>query len=130
MPPLKKNVGPLLSRSIESLTLAIELFNRPSDVARSHGVLLFLHHSFEMLLKAVILQRTGWIHDKSSKFTYGFDRCLSIATEELKFLTQDERSTLSILDAQRDQAAHYYSELSEDLLYIHAQSGVTLFDKL
>jgi hypothetical protein len=127
---LKKNVEPLLDRSIDSLTLAIELFNRPFEVGRSHGVLILLHHSFEMLLKAALLQRTGGIHDKSSTYTYGFDRCLAIATEELKLLTQDERSTLSILDAQRDQAAHYYSELSEDLLYIHAQSGVTLFDKL
>jgi hypothetical protein len=43
-------------------------------------------------------------------------------------LTPDERSTLAILDAQRDQAAHYYAEVSEDLLYIHAQSAVTLYD--
>lgn len=130
MPRLKKNVAPLLSRAIASLTLSIELFNRPSEIARHHGVLILLQHAFEMLLKASILQRTGRIHDKSSKYTYGFDRCLTIVTEELKLLTQDERATLSILDAQRDQAAHYYSELSEDLLYIHAQSGVTLFAKL
>lgn len=44
-------------------------------------------------------------------------------------MTPDERSTLAILDAQRDQAAHYYAEVSEDLLYIHAQSAVTLYDK-
>jgi hypothetical protein len=34
------------------------------------------------------------------------------------------------LDAQRDQAAHYYIDISEDVLYVHAQSGVTLFDTL
>ncbi len=45
-------------------------------------------------------------------------------------LKPDERATLSILDAQRDQAAHYYVEISEDVLYVHAQSGVTLFDEL
>jgi len=130
MPRLKKNVAPLLSRAVESLTLAVELFNRPSEIARTHAVLILLQHSFEMLLKAAILQRTGRIHDRDEKYTYGFDRCLLITNEELKLLTSDERSTLSILDAQRDQAAHYYSEVSEDLLYVHAQSGVTLFDRL
>lgn len=110
--------------------MAIELFNRPSELARCHSVLILLQHAFEMLLKAAILQRTGRIHDKDAKYTYGFDRCLAIATEELKVLSHDERATLSILDAQRDQAAHYYSEVSEELLYVHAQSAVTLFDQL
>lgn len=130
MPRLKRDVGPLLQKAIDSLTLAVELFNRPSEVGRVHGVLILLQHAFEMLLKAVILQRTGKVHDSSQKYSYGFDRCLVIATEELKVLTKDERATLSILDAQRDQAAHYYSEVSEDLLYVHAQSAVTLFDHL
>jgi len=130
VPKLKKNVGPLLDRAAESLTLAIELFNRPSEVARCHGVLILLQHSFEMLLKAAILQRTGQIHNRDEKYTYGFDRCLAIAAEDLRMLSKDDRATLSILDSQRDQAAHYYAEVSEDLLYIHAQSAVTLFDRL
>jgi hypothetical protein len=126
---LKKNVGPLLDRSIESLTLAIEIFNRPSEIARTHAVLILLQHSFELLLKALILKKTGRVHEPDGRFSYSFARCLTIATEELKALTPDERSTLAILDAQRDQAAHYYAEVSEDLLYIHAQSAVTLYDK-
>jgi hypothetical protein len=64
MPRLKKNVAPLIDRSIQSLILSIELFNRPSETGRTHGVLMFLQHSFEMLLKAAILQRTGSIHPK------------------------------------------------------------------
>lgn len=130
MPKLKKNVAPLLERALESLTLATELFNRPTETARSHGVLILLQHSFEMLLKAGILQRTGNIHDREKRYTFGFDKCLSVALHELKLLSPDERSTLSILDAQRDQAAHYYVEVSEDVLYVHAQSAVTLFDTL
>lgn len=130
MPRLKKNVTPLLERATESLTLSIELFNRPAEIGRSHGVLILLQHSFEMLLKAMILQSTGSIHTKGEKYTYSFDRCLSVASEQLKLLTTDEKATLSILDAQRDQAAHYYIDISEDVLYVHAQSGVTLFDTL
>jgi hypothetical protein len=130
MPKLKKNVAPLLDKSIESLTLAIELFNRPTEVARTHGVLILMQHAFEMLLKACILQLTGSIHDREQRYTYGFDRCLAVATEQLKIISSDERATLSILDAQRDQAAHYYVEMSEDILYVHAQSGVTLFNEI
>jgi len=130
MPKLKQNVAPLLDKSIESLTLAIELFNRPTEIARTHGVLILMQHSFEMLLKACILQKTGSIHDREQRYTYGFDRCLAVATEQLKVISSDERATLSILDVQRDQAAHYYVEMSEDILYVHAQSSVTLFNEL
>lgn len=130
MPRLKKNVAPLLDRAIDSLTLSIELFNRPAEIGRHHSVLILMQHAFEMLLKATILQHTGSIHAKGEKYTYGFDKCLSVISQELKILKEDERATLSILDAQRDQAAHYYIEISEDVLYVHAQSGVTLFDEL
>jgi hypothetical protein len=130
MPKLKKNVAPLLDKSIESLTLAIELFNRPTEIARTHGVLILMQHAFEMLLKACILQKTGSIHDREQRYTYGFDRCMAVATEQLKIISTDERATLSILDAQRDQAAHYYVEMSEDILYVHAQSSVTLFNEV
>jgi hypothetical protein len=130
MPKLRKNVAPLIARSIDSLTLSIELFNRPSDTGRHHGVLILMQHAFEMLLKACILQQTGRIHNKGEKYTYGFDKCLTVMSQELKMLKADEHATLSILDAQRDQAAHYYIEISEDILYVHAQSGVTLFDEL
>lgn len=130
MPAQKKNVTPMLHNGIDSLTLAIELFNRPSEQARTHAVLMLLHHAFEMLLKAAILQRTGSIHEPEQRFTYGFDRCLNVAEQELKLITADERATLSILDAQRDQATHYYLSMSEDVLYVHAQSAVTLFGGL
>ncbi|MFD1841365.1 DUF3644 domain-containing protein [Paracidovorax cattleyae] len=69
MPRLKKNVAPLLERATDSLTLSIELFNRPAETGRSHGVLILLQHSFEMLLKAMILQSTGSIHAKGEKYT-------------------------------------------------------------
>ncbi len=130
VPKLKNDVSPLLERAIASLTLAIEVFNRPSEIARTHGVILLLHHAFELLLKAILLQRGVSVFDTSSRYTIAFDRCLELATSQIKVLTRDERSALSILDAQRDQAQHFYSELSEDILYLHAQSAVTLFDNL
>lgn len=130
MPKFRRDVQPLLERAIDSLTLGIELFNRPAETGRSHAVPMLLHHAFELLLKGALLQHERAIHDKTSRYTYGFDRCLAIAEEELTLISKDERATLSILDAHRDTAAHFYAEISEDVLYVLAQSAVTLFDRL
>ena len=130
MPKAKRDVAELRKRAINSLVLAIELFNRPHDQGRAETVLILLHHAFEMLLKAVIKDQTGTIHAKGERYTYGFDKCLEVTQNNLKVISSDERATLSILDAHRDIAAHYYLEISEDLLYIQAQASTTLFDDL
>lgn len=56
---MKKEVKHLYNKSIDSLTLSIELFNRPNECARVHGVLIFMDHSFKMLLKAAIIHKGG-----------------------------------------------------------------------
>lgn len=130
MPKAKRDVAELKKRAINSLVLGIELFNRPHDQGRSESVLILLHHAFEMLLKAIIKDRTGTVHAKGEKYSFGFDKCLEVAQNEIKVISVDERATLSILDAHRDTAVHYYQDVSEDLLYLQAQAAVTLFDDL
>lgn len=130
MPRTKRDVAELKTRAINSLVLGIELFNRPHDQGRSEGVLILLHHAYEMLLKAIIKDKTGAVHTKGEKYTYSFDKCLAVAQGELHVLTSDERVALSILDAHRDTTVHYYQDVSEDLLYLQAQAAVTLFDDL
>ena len=124
----KRDVRELKQRAIHSLVLAIELFNRPHENGRSEATLILLHHAFEMLLKAIIKDKTGTVHAKGEKYSYGFDKCLEVAFSDLKILSKDERATLSILDAHRDTSIHYYQDVSEDLLYLQSQSAVTLFD--
>ena len=130
MPRTKQDVAELKKRAINSLVLAIELFNRPHDDGRAESVLMLLHHAFEMLLKAIIKDKTGTVHAKGEKYSYGFDKCLEVAQNEIKIISADERATLSILDAHRDTAVHYYQEVSEELLYLQAQAAVTLFNDL
>ena len=79
MPKAKRDVAELKSRAIHSLVLGIELFNRPHNDGRSEGVLILLHHAFEMLLKAIIKDKTGNVHAKGEKYSYGFDKCLEVA---------------------------------------------------
>ncbi len=129
---MKKETKLLLSKAIDSLILSIELFNRPNDQGRLHGVLIFLDHAFEMLLKAAILHRNGKIREPREKHNIGFDACVrkALSNDDLKFLTEDQAITLQIINGYRDAAQHDLLALSEQNLYVQSQAGLTLFRDL
>jgi hypothetical protein len=130
MPRLRRETKRFKRRAINSLLLAIELFNRPHDAGRAEAVLILLQHTFEMLLKAAIYQARGTIFDAGERISYRFDRCLGIARSDLRMLDEDQALTLSILDGERDCAAHNLLDLTEQALYVHTQAAVTLFDQV
>ncbi|MCR8911669.1 hypothetical protein NW211_06610 [Barnesiella sp. ET7] len=129
---MKKEVKMLLEKAIESLILSIELFNRPQEQCRQTGALILLDHSFEMILKAAIVHRNGKIRDKNNKNTIGFDACLRIAVSNgnIKFLTEEQALVAQAINGLRDAAQHYILQISEQQLYVHMQSGVTLFSDI
>ncbi|MBI4028200.1 MAG: hypothetical protein HY360_24660 [Verrucomicrobia bacterium] len=108
----------------------MELFNRPSDIARQEGVLLLLTHAFEMLLKGVVLEKTGRIRSPRDRYNYGFEKCLNIVQDQLSLVDKDEVLILKNLNGFRDAAAHDLVEMSEGLLYGHAQSALNIFGTL
>jgi len=126
---MKKEVKHIYNKAVDSLVLSIELFNRPNETARVHGVLIMMDHSFEMLLKASILHKGGKIKERRATQTIGFESCVrkAFSDGEIKFLTEDEVLTLQSLNGLRDAAQHYTLEISEQHLYFQAQSGLTLF---
>lgn len=124
---MKRKTRSLLDRARESLVLGVELFNRPTDAARSPGVLLMFDHAFEMLLKAVIFEKTGRIHSPREKKNYGFEKCLNVCQSQLSVINEDEALILANLNGFRDAAMHDLLDLSEGLLYGHTQSGVQIF---
>lgn len=126
---MKKEVKHLYRKSVDSLILSIELFNRPDDCARVHGVLIFMDHAFEMLLKAAIIHKGGRIKEKRERETLGFSSCVRKAFSDgaIKFLNEEEVLTLQSLNGLRDAAQHYTLEMSEQHLYFQAQAGLTLF---
>ncbi len=86
---MRKEAKLLLEKSIESLVFSIEIFNRPHNEGRITGSLIFLDHSFEMLLKAGIIDRGGAIREKrGDKNTIGFDACVrkALSDGKIKFL--------------------------------------------
>lgn len=129
---MRPDVEALLKQSVDSLVLGVEHFNRPSDRGRQASVLLMLDHACEMLLKAALLQRCGEIRNPKTGYTHSFEFCVNRATDdaEVKFLSEDERRTLFVLNGLRDQAQHYLVDVSEQILYTVSQGTVTLFADL
>lgn len=129
---MKREVKLLLGKAYDSLVLSIEFFNRPHDRGRTCSTLILLDHAFEMFLKAAILHSGGKIREKRAKETIGFDACVrrSLSDGEVKFLTEEQALVLQTINGLRDAAQHHLLDISEGQLYIHAQSGVTLFRDL
>jgi hypothetical protein len=129
---MKKEVRLLRRKAVESLVLSIELFNRPSDEARTHGVLILLDHAFEMLLKAAILHRGGRIREPRAEQTIGFDSCVrrGLSDARITFLIDTQALTLQMINSLRDAAQHHLLDISEPHLYIQSQAGLSLFREL
>lgn len=123
---MKKEVRLLLERATNSLILSIDHFNRPWDRGRVEAVLIFLDHSFELLMKASIIHNGGKIRRRGQTETYGFDKCVRTSISN-KIITNEQALTIQAINALRDAAQHYIIEVSEQQLYLHSQAGLTLF---
>jgi hypothetical protein len=126
---MKRRTRLLKRTAIESLTLAVEIFNRPSPTARTQGVLLPLQHSFEMLFKAIIWEERGQIQPKSGGNSYTHRECLGVLRGMGK-LSEDEAVVGATIAAHRDAVQHQGAAVSEERLYLDAGSGLRLFDDL
>lgn len=129
---MKRESKLLLEKASDSLVLAIELFNRPHDRGRVSSTLIQLDHGFEMLMKAAILHRGGRIREKRAKETIGFDACVrrSLSDGKIRYLTEEQALVVQTINGLRDAAKRHLLEISEGQLYVHVQSGVTLFRDL
>lgn len=125
-------VTALFQQGIDSLVLGIEHFNRPSEIGRLASVLMMLDHAAEMLLKAALADRGDSLRNPKNGYTHSVEHCLVLANEDptLRFLSNDERRTIQVLNALRDQAQHFIADVTEELLYTVSQGVVTLFADL
>ena len=124
--------GRLLEKACDSLVLGIELFNRPSERGRIDATLMHLNHSFEMFMKATILHRGGSIIDrKRPTQMIGFDACVrvSLSNGNVKYISIEQSVVLKTINALRDFAQHHLLDISESQVYVHVQSGVTVFSR-
>ncbi len=126
---MKRRTRLLRNNAIESLTLAIEVFNRPSPAARTQGVLLPLQHSFEMLFKSIIWEDRGRIQQRGGGNSYSLRECLGIV-RGMGQLSEDEAVVAATIAGHRDAVQHQGAAVSEERLYLDAASGLRLFDDL
>ena len=129
---MKKEARLLLDKGVNSLVLSVEHFNRPSDRGRVEAVLILLDHALEMVLKSALLHRGARIREPRAKQTIGFDACVrkGLTDGKAKFLSQEQALTLQSINGLRDAAQHHLLSISEQHLYLQAQTGLTLFKDL
>ncbi|MEV6207410.1 DUF3644 domain-containing protein [Kitasatospora sp. NPDC051914] len=128
---LKQEARILKKKAISSLVSATEAFNSPHDDGRETKVLLHLQHAFEMLLKAALVQGKVDVFDPTLGRSLGFETCIKKAMQHSKIkLNAADAGTLRAIDAMRDDEQHWFNQVPEQLLYLHARAGVTLFDDL
>lgn len=126
---LRRESRMLKDKALASLRRAAEAFNGFDDVGRTSAVLLHLQHSFEMLLKAGLIQQNVKVFDARDGRAIGFEKCVNLGREHLG-ISESEAGTARAIDALRDDEQHWLTECSEGLLYIHVRAAVTLFDDL
>lgn len=126
---LKREARLLKDKAMASLRRAAGAFNDFDDVGRTSTVLLHTQHSFEMLLKAALVQHGIRVFDRRDGRAIGFEKCLNLSREHLR-LSDDDAGTMRAVDALRDDEQHWITECSEGLLYMHVRASVTLFDDL
>jgi hypothetical protein len=128
---LRQEARVLRGKALSSLTVATAAFNSPHDEGRTTQVLLSLQHSFEMLLKAALVQAGVSVFDRKLGRSLGFEACVKLAMGNPVIKLPDaDAGTLRAIDAMRDDEQHWFNEVSEQLLYLHARAGITLFDEL
>ncbi|MGC4994182.1 DUF3644 domain-containing protein [Nocardia salmonicida] len=129
---VKQESRVLKGKATASLTCAVEAFNSPNDTGRVTRVLLHLQHAFEMLLKAALVH-TGEknMFDRETGRSIGFEKCVRLAEgNTIIKLEATDAGTLRAIDAMRDDEQHWFNTVPEQILYLHARAGVTLFDDI
>lgn len=118
----------LRTKALSSMRSAMTAFNSLDEDGRPTRVLLHLQHSFEMLMKAALVQDKQAVFDKSTGRSIGFSKCVNLGSMKPISLSTEEAGTLRTIDAMRDEEQHWYTIVDEGLLYLYARAGVTLFD--
>ena len=69
----------LKAKALASLRRCARAFNDFDDDGRVSTVLLHLQHSFEMLLKASLIEKTVRVFDKRKGRSIGFDKTVNVS---------------------------------------------------
>lgn len=116
-----------VATAVESLTLAIEIFNRPSPAGREHTTVMMAAHAFEMLLKGAIYEDRKKVNFSGSDRSFELGKCVSVAETSLGIIDAGDRVFPLALKEDRDAATHDVIVMSDDVLWLNLRSAVTIF---
>lgn len=120
----------LLSKSIESITLAIELYNKPLIKYRTESVVILVINSWENLLKALI-KKEKWakIYDKNKDEAKPFKECLECVKSNLgNSYSDDWYESTKLLYEERCKIVHFYKGKGLEIIdYMMIQSNIIHF---
>ncbi|MFC4437473.1 MULTISPECIES: DUF3644 domain-containing protein [Natrialbaceae] len=123
--------------AVNSFRIAVELFNRPFNNGRTEGVLIFLDHSFEMLLKAAILRRGGEIRGGGGTGqTISLEKCVKRCrdgtrdNQRMQCLSPSESAAVFSLNNLRDYAQHEQVDVTEQQLYLQSRQCTDIFERV
>lgn len=130
---MKREARHLLEKSLDSAVIAVQHYNSLWDRGRIEAVLIFMDRAFELLMKAIIVNRNGKITDKKDKFlsigsSEALRRCVS--NQKFKCISEDQAISIQNLNLLRDAAQHYIISVSEGQLYVYTQSALSVFLKI
>lgn len=107
-----------IATAVESLTLAIELFNRPSSTGGEHATVMLAAHAFEMLLKAAIYESRGTVKFGAGDRSFDLGKCVRASETSLGILDAGDRVVLQALKEDRDTAIHDVIMMSDDVPWL------------
>ena len=120
-------MSPVCRHRRRSLTLAIELFNRPSPAGREHATVMMAAHALRDAEGAIYETAQGQFSGSDRSFE--LCKCVSVAETSLGIIDAGDRVVLLALKEDRDAATSVIS-MSDDVLWLHLRSAVTIFRKV
>ena len=129
MARIRREARALQGKAITSFRRAADAFNSSQEDGRVTSTLLHLQHSFEMLLKAGLIQTGQRVIDPADGRSIGFAKCVNLARQHLG-LGEADAGVLRATDSMRDDEQHYHAIVDEALLHAHCGAAVSIFDDL
>lgn len=117
----------LLEKSLEAMTMAIEIYNKPLVKYRTETCIILIINAWEHALKATI-QKNGWakLYDIKNEWFKPFEECLECVKAHKAGLSEDAYQSINLLYKKRCRVIHYHKSI-EILDYMAIQSNIISF---
>lgn len=117
-------------RPVQKVSDIAEAFRRCSPTGREHATVILTAHAFEMLLKAAIYERRRTVKFSASDRSFDLGKCIKVSETSLSLIDGGDRVVLLALKEDRDTATHDVIAMSDEVLWLHLRSCVTIFRRV